>query len=153
MITTKNYVWPVVRNIFETVGGFLCQMLLGMAFGSIAIAIVHFLQWYSVIVFVLIALCYYVWREANFAYRFDKDEMERKVKEQLAWMTRLPAYWAVEEDQEKNNDSYKRATGDFIKLMEEYERKYGKNEFYEMVQSDWYNADKYLRSALIDKTF
>lgn len=153
MITTKNYVWPVIKETFETIWGFLAQVIIGAGLAAAVLTIIHFLQWFSLIPFAVIAFCYYVWREARFNYKFDKDEMERKIKEQLAWITRLPAYWSIEEDQEENNESYKRATGDFIKLMEEYERKYGKNEFYEMAQSDWYNADKYLRSALINKTF
>lgn len=153
MITVKSYVWPVVRNMMETVGGFLFQMLLGLALGAFAITVVHFLQWYSAIVFILIALCYYVWREAHFAYKFDKDEAERKITEHLHWMSRLPAYWSIEEDQEKNDDSYKRATGEFIKMMELYESKYGKDSFYEDTHNHWITTDKYLRDALINKTF
>lgn len=153
MITTKNYVWPVIKETFSTVFGFLFQIFLGFALAAIFLLIVHFLRWFSIVPFAFIIFCYYVWREAHFAYKLDKDELERKIKESLAWMARLPAHWAVEEDEEKINDSYKRATSDFIQKMEEYEKRYSKNEFYEMAYSDWHNVDRYLRDAIKEKTF
>lgn len=153
MITTKDYVWPVVKETVETVWGFLFQVILGAVFTAFVIAVIHFLQWFSIVIFAILAFCYYVWREAHFNYKFEKDEAERKARDHLAWMIRLPAYWSIEEEEEKNNESYKQATKDFIEIMDEYERKYGKNDFYEKIHSEWLTADKYLRDALINKTF
>lgn len=148
MITTKNYIWPVIRNIPNTIGGFLSIPIV-----SVIIAIMLFFQWYIFLVFILITICYYIWAEADSVYRDDKYDLEYKIKEHLAWMIYLSIYWDIDKDRKKSNDSYSEATSIFIKLMEEYEGKYGNTRFYEMMLSDWYDLDKYLYSTLINKTF
>ena len=153
MITPKDYVWPVIKDTIEAVWGFLSQLIAVAILALFCVAAIYYLQWFSPVVFGVIAFCYYVWREARFNYKFEKEEVERKARDHLAWMIRLPAYWGIEEEEEKNNESYKQATKEFLQIMDEYERKYGKNEFYERIHSEWLTADRYLRDALTNKTF
>ena len=153
MITPKDYIWPAIKKATEIIWGVLSEFIVATIISSACIAIVYYLRWFSLIVFGIIAFCGYIWYEARFNYKFEKEEVERKARDHLAWMIHLPAYWGIEEEEKKNNDSYKQATKEFLQIMDEYERKYGKNEFYERIHSEWLTADRYLRDALTNKTF
>ena len=153
MITPKDYIWPAIKKATEIIWGVLSEFIVATIISSACIAIIYYLRWFSLIVFGIIAFCGYIWYEARFNYKFEKEEVERKARDHLAWMIRLPAYWGIEEEEEKNNESYKQATKEFLQIMDEYERKYGKNEFYERIHSEWLTADRYLRDALTNKTF
>ena len=153
MITPKDYIWPAIKKATEIIWGVLSEFIVATIISSACIAIVYYLRWFSLIVFGIIAFCGYIWYEARFNYKSEKEEVERKARDHLAWMIHLPAYWGIEEEEKKNNDSYKQATKEFLQIMDEYERKYGKNEFYERIHSEWLTADRYLRDALTNKTF
>lgn len=153
MITTKNYIWPVVRNLITGVGGFLVQVLLAFAFGGVVIATITFLRWFSLVPFAIAALCYYIWKEAQLAYKIDKDMLETKISDKLDYLRQLPLYWNIKDSEEARNKQYKEKTGEFINLMEEYKKSYGESKFYKEHLDSWNYIDKYVRDAVTKGTF
>ena len=62
MITPKDYIWPVIKDTIEAVWGFLSQLIGVVILAFFCVATIHYLQWFSPVVFGVIAFCYYVWR-------------------------------------------------------------------------------------------
>lgn len=154
MVTPKDYILPAIKKTSKIIWGVLSKVIANAIIISVCIAIVYYLQWFSPIVFGIIAFCGYIWYEADRNYKAEKQDAEDKAKERLKWMLNLPSYWSWRVgEEEKNKFSYEQATKDFKQIMDNYEQKYGKNDFYEEIHNEWIMADRYLQNSLENKSF
>ena len=154
MVTPKDYILPAIKKTSKIIWGVLSEFIVATIISSVCIAIVYYLRSFSIIIFGIIAFCGYIWYEADRNYKAEKQDAEDKAKERLKWMLNLPSYWSWRVgEEEKNKFSYEQATKDFKQIMDNYEQKYGKNDFYEEIHNEWIMADRYLQNSLENKSF
>ena len=152
MITVKDYIKPIVRNILTTIRDVALKLGIIIATSVIFLLIFYFLRWWSIIPIGLIGLVWYIYHEAYIAYVVDKDMKQERIDQELGSLMRIPVE-LHDYNKEDKIEYYEGLTRVVIYKMEEYEKLYGQDEFFKDRTQHWEAAREYVKHHFTEGTF